>query len=239
MDEQRARQRHEDIAKQIEREDGLIGARMTWLLASEALLFGGVGLLATKAAEKEVKCGAVVLLLLGSFGLLCLSTVVAVLCRDATRAAHAQLMYLRDCWRERVPNGHYVPPFGDLAAHNDGINYPVTLASCLAWFSWIGAGAFALIAIWQFHFPCTCRTSFLFFLALVFFAVVCGFIMEGKPKDSAHKPSELLPTREMRSIAVQLPPVVSVPQHLDRLRLDPDPYGLDALQAERAAVRRL
>jgi hypothetical protein len=150
-----ARQRYEDIAKQIEREDGLINTRTTWLLASEALLLGGVGLLATKAAEKDVltaQPGIAALLLLGAAVLLALGAIVASRCGDAIAAASAQLSYLRTCW-DASPflKRTYVPPFGDLTAHSQGIDYPVKLAKSFFWFSWAGVCIFAVLALWPLH----------------------------------------------------------------------------------------
>jgi len=139
MNELRARQRYEDIAKQIEREDGLINSRTTWLLGSQALLFGGVGLLATKAADDKIAPFVVELLLLGGAGLMALGALVAARCRHAINAAHAQLMYLRGCWEDSpFLQRMYVPPFGDVSAHNRGIDYPVRLSSSLFWFSVLG-----------------------------------------------------------------------------------------------------
>ena len=146
-----ARMRYDDIAKQIEREDGLVNIRTTWLLGSEALLFGGVGLLATKAADVYGlnKPGIAALLLLSGTILLTLGAFVASRCRDAIIAASAQLTYLKDCW-ERSPflKQRYSPPFGNISPRAVGIEYPVNLAQSFLGVSSLASSGFAAAFAW-------------------------------------------------------------------------------------------
>jgi hypothetical protein len=190
-----ARERYDDIAKQIEREDGLVNVRTTWLLLSETLLLGGVGYLATKAADKDVlenHPGVATLLLLGGAALLALGAYVAAKCRDALVAAHVQLMYLRECWDNSLfLKQEYVPPFGDISQHTHGINYPVKLARSLFWFSWVGAGIFALLALWLLHGQCPCIDVCLYCIAAAYVLVI-GILVglyrlsSSPPLSSAH-----------------------------------------------------
>jgi hypothetical protein len=146
------RERYEDIAKQIEREDGLVNTRTNWLVASEALLLGGVGLLATKAAEKEVVANPLVCasLLFGSAVLLVLGALIASKCRAALDAARIQLVHLKELWEgSRFLQQTYVPPFGDISQHDNGISYPVQIAAWLRRFSGCGATTFVYLALWN------------------------------------------------------------------------------------------
>lgn len=150
MSEQAARARYDDIAKQIEREDGLVNTRTTWLLITETLLFGGVGVLAAKAAEVKPweRPYIVFMLLFAGVLLLAIGAQVASKCHSATHAVLDQLRYPQGTWqREPVLRRHYVRPFGGLLQHAQGIQFPIQLATLFLVCSAIGIAVLTALAV--------------------------------------------------------------------------------------------
>lgn len=205
----RARERHEDIAKQIEREDGLVNTRTTWLITCEALLFSGVGLLATRVPENLVagRYWSAAIMLGGGATLLALGATVAVRCRDALKAAHTQLIYLRDRWTEsRYLGDNFVAPFGGNLEHAHGINYPVELARSLIAFSIPAAGALIYLAVITLFIKFDVPAAYQVVPAWVVIATSVGLVVHLKDKKPA---PTLSPVRTPDPLEVDCPGCVS------------------------------
>jgi len=151
-----ARERYDDLAKQIDREDGLINHRTTWLILAETLLFAGIATVVAKAADMfhEHHLLLAALMCLGSAGLLVLSAVVANRSKLAVLAAHQQLLYLQGEWEQcSYLHDHYIQPFGGPLQHAAGVDYPVSIASAFEAASRLGVvvllvSSLGLVATW-------------------------------------------------------------------------------------------
>ena len=146
--ERLARERYEDIAKQIEREDALINQRTSWLIFGEAFIVAGVATLAAKAADAGTRAVAVAPILAGAASLMLLAALFAQRCSRALRAAQEQLAYLQLTWRHsKYMQEHYVRPFGGTFEHAKGLHYPIWFAGAFCVFGWIAFSALAVASV--------------------------------------------------------------------------------------------
>ena len=93
MNEQDKQNYYEYLAHQIEREDGLVNYRLTWMLTTQGLLFAALALLAGK--EIDVDMRAMLAWLLPRIGIAL--SVIALL---GVSAANNQITYLKKKWEK-------------------------------------------------------------------------------------------------------------------------------------------
>lgn len=53
LNEKEKRQYYEDLSKQIEREDGLVNTRMTWMITLQGFLFAALALIGNKTEIRD------------------------------------------------------------------------------------------------------------------------------------------------------------------------------------------
>jgi len=119
---------YEHLAHQIEREDGLINTRVTWMLTFEGFLFAALALVASKESDPTIQ-------MVLKYALPIIGFVIAFLAYHAIGAALSTLTYLKDLWEpENYPG--YPQPFGKEMQHTRGASYskglPVTIM--VLWF---------------------------------------------------------------------------------------------------------
>jgi hypothetical protein len=125
---------YEYIAKQVEREDGLINSRLTWMLTTQGFLFAALALIA-KQEEAIIDVYNVLIIVLPAAGFILSITGIS-----GNRAAGMALDDLIDAWESRVRdkpslNKLFPRPFGDVRASFFGAiqstALPVVL--CIVW----------------------------------------------------------------------------------------------------------
>ena len=106
MNEQDKQNYYEYLAHQIEREDGLVNYRLTWMLTTQGLLFAALALLAGK--EIDVDMRTMLAWLLPRIGI-----ALSVIAFLGVSAANNQITYLKKKWKkldyDKAPRPHGGP----------------------------------------------------------------------------------------------------------------------------------
>ena len=102
---------YKHISRQIDREDGLINTRLTWLLQFEGFLFAAFAVLDSKTDYGVLEQWVQVTIALSGL-------VAALWAYFAVKAALDQIGYLKEQWENRKVPEHVLPrPYGDEKAH--------------------------------------------------------------------------------------------------------------------------
>ncbi|WKJ91350.1 hypothetical protein QZJ86_04265 [Methylomonas montana] len=129
MTDNELKNQYDCLAHQIEREDGLINTRITWLLTFQGFLFAALAIVANNAGSKDVAIYWALKYTLPVIGIS-----IGVLGILGVRAALIALSELKDIWDQaKFPN--YPPPYGKPRLHAFGSFYsqgiPIILS--IAW----------------------------------------------------------------------------------------------------------
>lgn len=138
LNETNKRLYYEYLSKQIEREDGLVNTRMTWLLTSQGFLFAALALIAKKGDVRED---------LYSFLTIIFPVTGIVLSIVAFLGVHAANLALRDLkkhWNNFKDDEIFVRPFGNQTMKTFG-DFPSTLLPILLFLIWVSILIFFLI----------------------------------------------------------------------------------------------
>lgn len=115
MAENEIKTSYEVLSHQIEREDGLINTRITWMLTFEGFLFAALALVANDNSDPTIQ-------LILKYVLPIVGSAVAFLALLAISAAFSALEDLRKRWDQtKYPN--YPRPFGNENEHASGATY--------------------------------------------------------------------------------------------------------------------
>lgn len=113
MDEEDKQNYYEYLAHQIEREDGLVNYRLTWMLTTQALLFAALALLAGKDTDAEMR--EILASLLPWIGI-----VLCVIAFLGVTAANIAITDLKSEW-EKLAYDKAPRPYGRPLAHRLGL----------------------------------------------------------------------------------------------------------------------
>lgn len=113
MNEQDKQNYYGYIAHQIEREDGLVNYRLTWMLTTQGLLFAALALLTGTAIDTEMR--ATLIWLLPWIGI-----ALSVIALVGVSAANHQINYLKEKW-EMIAYDKAPRPYGGPWAWRAGL----------------------------------------------------------------------------------------------------------------------
>lgn len=112
------------LAHQIEREDGLINTRITWMLTFEGFLFAALALVADKESDQTIQFAL-------KYALPLIGLVVAILAFFAIGAALSVLATLKKQWDPAKFPDH-IRPFGGDEQHAMGAAFARGLPTAIA-----------------------------------------------------------------------------------------------------------